>query len=435
MKSVSPVPPVAAVAALALAAVLALLLDPPLLVQAVAALLLTALLPGALWGELLVPRASGVSLAERALYAIGLGYAHLVIVLLGLSYLPGGLSRWLVLGTFGGLLILLMLVGSGWARPAAPHEQLRVCPRISASNLLFLLALLLIGGVFRFTHLGYAEFQGDEATVMLRAAGAIAGREDALTSHLKGPVEILLPTAIYALTSRIDEATARLPFALANLAGLIAIWRLGVALWEMPRSTPPQPSPDGGGSRDWANEESAPPPIWGRLGGGPSLQSSINAINRPPPPPRARGAGEGGLPALLPPLLLALDGYFIAFSRIVQYQSVVFLMTTLTLLALVQVERGKLPLRRGLLLAALLLATGLLAHYEAGLVALPGAYLLWRIGRRVSWANFARAMIAPLGVGAALLAAFYVPFIRHPAFDTTLAYITVNRIGIDSNRY
>ncbi len=408
-----------------------------LLPQAIGVLLITALLPGALWVELLVPRAVNLSLAERALYAIGLGYAHLVIVLLALSYLPGGLPQRLVVGTFGGLLIALLVGRRGTGYRAPTPEQIRVSPRISASKYLPLLALLLIGGLFRFTHLGYSEFQGDEATVLLRAADAIAGREDALTSHLKGPVEILLPTAIYALTGRIDEATARFPFALANLVGLVAIWQLGLVLFGIngasPRSTSPQPSPAWGGSRGWADEGSAPPLLRGRLGGGLSSHPSVHAINRPPSPTRGEGAGGGG--ALLAPLLLALDGYFIAFSRIVQYQSVVFLMTTLTLLALIQVERGRLPLRRGLLLAALFLATGLLAHYEAGLVALPGAYLLWRIGRRRSkhggWADFARAMVAPLSIGTALLAAFYVPFVRHPAFGTTLAYITVNRIGVD----
>ena len=71
-----------------------------LLPQAIGVLLIAALLPGTLWVGVLVPRAIDLSLIERALYAIGLGYAHLVIVLLALSYLPGGLSRWLVLGTF-----------------------------------------------------------------------------------------------------------------------------------------------------------------------------------------------------------------------------------------------------------------------------------------------------------------------------------------------
>lgn len=47
--------------------------------------------------------------------------------------------------------------------------------------------------------------------------------------HRKGPVEILLPTLVYALTGHLTEATARLPFALANLAGVVAIFVFGLA--------------------------------------------------------------------------------------------------------------------------------------------------------------------------------------------------------------
>ncbi len=63
----------------------------------------------------------------------------------------------------------------------------------------------------RFTDLAYTEFQGDEARAVLRAAETIQGYHDALLSHKKGPVEILLPTDIYLLAGRLNEAAARLP--------------------------------------------------------------------------------------------------------------------------------------------------------------------------------------------------------------------------------
>ena len=135
-------------------------------------------------------------------------------------------------------------------------------------------------------------------------------------------------------------------------------------------------------------------------------------------------------------MLLALDGYFIGFARIVQYQSVVFLMVTLVALILYRLVRRPADLGRYLTLAAIFLATGLLAHYEAALVALPAAYLLyalWRRGRPlgagVTLARLGRALIAPILVGGALLAIFYIPFVLNPSFRITYAYITVNRIG------
>ncbi len=131
-------------------------------------------------------------------------------------------------------------------------------------------------------------------------------------------------------------------------------------------------------------------------------------------------------------MLLALDGYFIGFARIVQYQSVVFLMVALVALILYRLVRRPQDLARYLTLAAIFLATGLLAHYEAALVALPGAYLLYALWRRhpaISLVRLGRALIAPILAGGALLAVFYVPFVLNPSFRITYAYITVNRIG------
>ncbi len=83
-----------------------------------------------------------------------------------------------------------------------------------------------------------------------------------------------------------------------------------------------------------------------------------------------------------------------------------------------------------LTLAALFLGTALLAHYEGALAVLPGAWLLLMLWwRGVPLAQLGRALIAPVILGAAILAAFYVPFVLNPAFGLTYAYITVNRIG------
>jgi 4-amino-4-deoxy-L-arabinose transferase-like glycosyltransferase len=236
--------------------------------------------------------------------------------------------------------------------------------------ILGIIALILVGGFFRFADLAYSEFQGDEARAMLRAAEVIQGHPDAVLGHKKGPAEILLPAAAYSLIGRMDEPAARLPFALAHFAGLFALFVLG---WR----------------------------LFGPLAGWAAA------------------------------MLLALDGYFIGFSQIVQYQSVVFLTVVLTVLILVCLVQQPEALTRYLTLAAILLATGLLAHYEAALVALPCLYLLYRLWRDgIPLADLGRAMFVPLLVGAVLLASFYVPFVRNPNFAVTYAYITVNRIGV-----
>ena len=143
-----------------------------------------------------------------------------------------------------------------------------------------LAAVLVIGGVLRLGNLGYAEFHGDEARAVLRAAAVIQGYDDVLLLHKKGPAEILLPSATFALAGRVTETTARLPFALAGLTALVAVYLLGRRMF--------------GPLAGWAAA-----------------------------------------------MLLAVDGYAVAFSRIVQYQSIVILTAALVVLILVRLLRSR----------------------------------------------------------------------------------------------
>lgn len=393
----------------ALVAHLCFLLPTPLWLQSFAALLLTGWLPAALLLTLLFPppERTVVGLGEHLLYIIGTGYGISVTVMLGLSYLPGPIPRWLAFLVFD--LLLLMLGLLTWWRAMRSHDQpptpipLDQTPLIQQNWLLIgLVTLALVGGGLRFPHLGYAEFQGDEARAMLRAAEVISGFDSSLFEHRKGPTEILLPAAPYVLIGRIDEAAARLPFAFANFCGLFALFLLG----------------------------------W-----------------------RWFGALAGWVAAML----LALDGYLIAFARIVQYQSIVFLMVMLVLLLLQRLTLQYVALNQAkakqtnprveaevpadpssprpeyaaepalaahLTLASFLLATGLLSHYEAILVILPALLVLWQLGR--SGARLGRLVLGfvpAILVGALLLAAFYIPFVRYPTFGNTFEYLAYKRIG------
>lgn len=410
----------------------ALFLDLPLVWQAGAALLLTGVVPGLLLVELLVggKSASAVDsgpvhgssthavpnaltvfppdappLYERLLYAVGAGLGCMVTGMLLLNFLPGPLTALRVLTFFDGLLLLLAC--AIWLRPrprpavsrtkqdspptqstkptqSTQSTQSGAHASLSAHRLLWigLLALALVGGTLRFLHLDYAEFQGDEARPLLRAVETLHGNAQAIYEHQKGPAEILIPALIYALGDGISEAAARLPFTVAGFTGLFAVFLLG---WRMFH------------------------PVAGWVAA----------------------------------LLLALDGYLIGFARIVQYQSLVFLMVVLCLLIFYRLVQNPRRGSRYLVLAAFLLATGLLAHYEAALVVLPGVYLLlasgfWRhahgarqTGKAGAFAplRLLRALLAPVAVGAALLAIFYVPFVLAPEFGTTYAYIAESRIG------
>lgn len=338
--------------------------------QSWAAVALAILLPGALLVNLLVPLRARVLDGERFVYSVGAGFGLLVLVMLGLSYLPGGLSFAQVLVSFH-LLILFLVVASFFI---SPPFNLRFQRPVFSMRLAALVALLVGAAFLRFTNLGYSDLHGDEALVALRATDVIQGWERALFVHKKGPGEILTGTAMYMLTGELTEFSAHLPFALASWTGVLATYLLG---------------------RRW----------FGTVAGW--------------------WAGA----------MVAVDGYLMAFGRMLQYQSLVFLMVVLTVLAVELARRNRSNAQRHLLLAALFLATGLLAHYEAVIAVVPATVLLYALWQREG-SNRAAAqrvfkwMSMPLLVGAAICAAFYVPFVLDPEFfRDTFAYIFGHRLA------
>ena len=78
--------------------------------QSWAAVGLAILLPGLLLVELLIGPRSDAGLGERFAYGVGAGLALLVLLMLALSYLPGGLSFTLVAASFNALTIALLAV-------------------------------------------------------------------------------------------------------------------------------------------------------------------------------------------------------------------------------------------------------------------------------------------------------------------------------------
>lgn len=367
----SGLPFVAAIAVLHLV----LWLPLPGVAQTLALLALIGLTPGLLFVDLLVGQSEAPpDRWERWLYGAGAGYAIMALGMLLLSYLPGGMTAWHVLVGFDALLLAL---GALWWRRARrlPHVMGEEAASISRAGHwpwpagIAVVTLLVIGGVLRFHNLGYAELLTDEARVVLRAAAVVQGYEDTLFLHRKGPVEIVLPAAPFAVLGVLNEASARLPFAVASLAALLAVFYLG---WR----------------------------LWGALAGASAA------------------------------LLLAVNGYLIGFARFVQYQSVVLLMSVLAVLILYRLLHRPAAVSRYLILAALLVATGLLSHYDGLVTLLPVALAIFFLfqRRRVEWATLTRAVGLAGVTGGLALALFYVPFVLHPNFSATAAYLLDNRL-------
>ena len=132
---------------------------------------------------------------------------------------------------------------------------------------------------------------------------------------------------------------------------------------------------------------------------------------------------------LIAGLLLALDGFAIAFGRVMHYESVVLLATTASVMALYETlslqgagtRHDERLARRYVWIAALLAATGVIAHYD-GLIVLPAwAYLLFEMRRSGrSTRQIAGMVLAPVIVTGGIVAAYYLAFFLHPNFSETV---------------
>lgn len=431
-----------ALAPLGVALLAHLLLLPPLAphIRGLAALVILGL-PGALLARLLLD--DEPDRLARIFFGLCGALALPVLLLMALQLIPGPLSPWPLL-----LLCDAQSALAGWAlwrrskggqrsptealfaaqpRGHGPHDAAVRPPapaRVSGGQgvraasaphsqhdrrpLLPLGLIMLLGAGLRLPFLGSAELHDDEATAITAAARLVAGQADQLLIQLKGPAQVLLPAGPMALTGQASELVARAPFALAGLGVILGGYLLASQLVGLRSSRTP--------TKDERPAADRPAPL--PLGSG--------LWSRPEPDLAAATPGSIGAAApLLVALLLALDGFLIAFSRVVQYQSVVMIMGLGAALCCWRFAEGRgrgLPL---LAAAAVMMAVALLGHYDAIYVAPALAWLVLAGGRRRGWgpAHWLRELALPTAIGAALLGSFYIPFALHPHFSEVAAHI------------
>jgi 4-amino-4-deoxy-L-arabinose transferase-like glycosyltransferase len=256
----------------------------------------------------------------------------------------------------------------------SPDQPSAIAPDRRRVEFIALLAVLLLAGGLFFFHLGTSEFQGDETMNLFDAGSAIRGDDMALFFHRKGPAEIALPMALWGLSGSITETSARLPFAWAGLLAVAGVYLLGRRL-------------------------------------------------------------AGHWVGLVTAALLALNGFVIGFSRIVQYQSVVIMASALAVLCFCVFHEEDHP--RLQVLGALFLALALLAHYDGVFALPPVAYLYGCYARRAALNGHAGsslrrsgpALIAALVVGFVLLVMFYGPVWRSGSLAQTSEYLSFRSGG------
>ncbi len=330
-----------------------------------AALALVFVLPGWAWLPALGWLRTSQAIERLVLVA---GFSSLfsaLALLVNLMSLPALFGEPSVLITQNGLILagLVVQIGVG-------GRGLGVGDRWEWPNRTVLLILLLIVAVAAFTRLtriGYAEFHEDELENMRLIVRAYKGETYAPFLDSKGPIHWLLPAALWFLNGWLSEGLARAPFALTSLLLVPMVYVLGR-----------------------------------RMSGG---RDSVGLI----------AAG-----------LVAVNGFFVAYARFVENQSLIVFWGALAMGLAYRAWRERIP--AFWLYTALALAVGLVAHPDVLLYLPVFGYVAWlarRPGWRQEWPWLAGAGLLFAG----LVALFYVPYLADPQIGLIYGYFASDRIG------
>ena len=328
------------------------------------AVLFSLVLPGLAWPPLLrwlhTPRA-----IERIVLVFGASTVLVGLLLYGVVLLPGPFTEPPVLVAIN-LLIIAGVVAQFRARGDA--LPLQWPPR---RVLLILLAITAVAAFTRLYGLGYSEFHEDELENMRLIVRAFKGEEFVPFIDSKGPIHWLLPAGLWYTNGWVNEALARLPFAVASVLLVPLMFALGR-----------------------------------RLSGG---RDNIGLL----------AAG-----------FVALNGFYVALARHVENRVLIVFWGALAVWLAYRAFTEK---RTSLLLmAALVLAVGFIAHPTVIFYVPAVAFAGWLATRQAGaspqkwlWPSAAVALF----VGVSAL--FYVPYLLNPALGQTVQYFADERVGTE----
>jgi 4-amino-4-deoxy-L-arabinose transferase-like glycosyltransferase len=320
--------------------------------------------PGLLLIPALLPRRNSL---EQLVLSIGSSFVLSTLALLVVAFIPGLLTAPKILAAQVLLLLALLLVRRWLLRRRAAELTSVFRPSVPRSVWLSLLAVLFLACTLRLPLFGYSELQDDEIDVANTAMRVIQGDQTALLVDRRGPAQPRITAAFSVLAGRPDEWILRAPAVLANVTAVVSVF---VLAWYM-----------------------------------------------------------FGVPVgLLSGLLISIEGFTLAYGRVVQMQSTLLLMMVLSVLCLYLFLKTESETEgvRYQVLGALFLAFGLLAHYEM-LMMLPVLAFLYyaRYGRR-SWRANRRGLLISALIVAVVAGVFYLAFALNPAFRATFDYYRQN---------
>jgi len=227
---------------------------------------------------------------------------------------------------------------------------------------LALFGLMVPAVILRLFNLGYSDYQGDEIKALY-----LPGTGENFFSYLldqrKGPVQFIITYFLKFINpDYTNQLLMRMPFALAGILSVFFLYKL--------------------------------------------VQMHF-----------------GKKAAWISALLLGSNGFFVPFSRIVQYQSFVILFMILTLYMLTLAVKRPDYKTKGVIWAFVFWAFGILSHYDAVFILPFVMYLISVWFKRNSKTNPAalKTLIISLAVSGALILAFYIPFVFSIS-ESTLSY-------------
>lgn len=233
-----------------------------------------------------------------------------------------------------------------------------------------MLVIIIVSVTFRLTALGYSDFQGDEVSVQ----NFLFGEEKIIPfilSRTVGPAQYLIAYVANLLADSFHiqkEVFVRLPFALAGVLAVFAMYKLSKKFFD----------------------------------------ESV---------------------ALISTMLFSISGLYIAFSRIVQYQSFVILLSLVTVF--IALSHLKIPSNKKLLLLGLFSGISLLFHYDSLSFILP-VYLVLAL-QNTSIKEKIRSLLYASAPLFTIVGMFYIPFVLQPNFKSTLLYLANERIRSEFN--
>lgn len=239
---------------------------------------------------------------------------------------------------------------------------------------LLVLFLLIVVSSLRLVNLGYSEYIPDESTVLypLRELGGFSW--DFLLNQRKGPLQFLIAEIVYIFYNNLfNELVFRIPFAIANTLAILAFYKF--------------------------------------------LKNITNSI----------------YVAFFGAIFLGVNGFTVAFGRIVQYQSLNLLFSSLSLYFYSLLLVSKKDHIISSLLGTIFFCFSILSHWDAIFILPFISYVLFRLLGEKSITKKEKVHLIAINIYVLfiLLAPFYIPFFsNYLRSESNQSYIST-RFGFD----